>query len=732
MGEKQSFIEQYKELGLRVSTETGSIVVAYCPFHGDKTDPQLLVSKESGKHRCFVNTCVAYPPGDVDDYSDLLFGRTPKRSPAPDSGVIIQLANAKLDDELAKTEEPIDVDLANSGKPQYIGHKVRFKATSAGKDLQPYASPKKIRLTCKMGLKICGGCSIGRAGGLQEYEVSDESPDVLRLIEVSEDQQKSQLSKSAGVYPKCPRFEYKATQHYTVEDIRMIPEISFNASPDAEYTIKQGYHVGHGLKTNTAYEFQGIPLPDPKDQRLTYLLNKANPIQDSVDSFKMTEKLYESLKIFQVPVGVNLATHVHKIAMDLSANVTKIYQREDLIIAIDLIYHSVLRFNFRGVLLTKGWTEGLIIGDTRCGKTETVTKLIQHYRAGEISTGENCSFAGLVGGLQQIGQRWSITWGKLPLNDKRLFVLDEISGMPVEDIGKMSGIRSSGIAEITKVQSEKTFSRTRLLWVGNPRSSRPLGSYDTGVQAIPELIGRPEDIARFDLAIAVMSGDVPLKVVNSTNQPVVEHKYSTNLCSKLVAWAWSRKAENVEFSKEAEELCLELSMMMGKKYTSLIPLVEPAEFRIKLARLSVACAARVFSTTDGENLVVRAEHTKFVYDFLNTIYEAHSLNYAAYSKARILEQQLKHEDEVAIIVKTKGPTLVEGLLSNQYFRLQDFEDLFDLDKKELKGIVSQLVRNRAIKHIGTAYVKTPAFINLLRKLQVEGVPEPPQPAAIDY
>lgn len=735
MGEqKPSFLELYKELGLKVHQEGGSFAIAICPFHGAKDSPSLLISKETGKHRCSEQTCVAYAPGNYENYAELLFEREPKREKINSEKAIKQQIR-KIEKEIDKDlhEGPLSVELANSGTSELIGREVAFRATSAGKDLQPYASPAKVSLTCKMGLKICAACSIAAADGTLHHEIPANSMDVLRMIDVNEEQQKEFLRKATGVYPRCPRFEVSVDEHYTVEDIRLMPEISFNSSPDSEYTIKQAYHVGHGIKTNQTYKFVGVPVPDPKDQHVTYILSSAIPIQDSLETFKLKPHEYEALKIFQIRRKTDsIEEKIHEITDDLSNNITHIYQRNDLITAIDLVYHSVMRFKFRGKTLTKGWTEALIIGDTRCGKTETVTKLIEHYRAGEISTGENCSFAGLVGGLQQIGSRWSIIWGKLALNDKRLFVIDEVSGMAIEDIGKMSGVRSSGIAEIVKVQSERTFARTRLLWVANPRSSRPLGSYDTGVQAIPELMGRPEDIARFDFAISVMSGDVSLEVVNRLEQPVVKHIYTSDLCNKLVTWAWSRRSENVEFTREAEKLCLELSLEMGKIYSSQIPLVEPAEFRIKLARLSVACAARLFSTTDGENLVVDVEHIRFVFNYLNKIYKAPSMNYAAFSQARLMEQKLKDEEVVRIIISSHGPSLVEGLLSQQYFRLQDFEDLFDMEKKELKGVISQLVRNRAIKHYNTVYVKTPAFIQMLRKVQVNGIPEKPIPGKVDY
>jgi 5S rRNA maturation endonuclease (ribonuclease M5) len=623
---------------------------------------------------------------------------------------------AKFRDDRA----PIEVNLNELSKPELIGRKVAFKGVVAGRDLSPYAAPCDITFTCRMGLKVCGLCSIGNNNGTLKYRVDSSNLEILRLIDVTEEQQRAFIRKAASIYPNCPRFEMQVDSHYAVEDITLTPEINFSSDANTDYIMRQAYHVGHGIKTNAPYNFEGIPVPHPKTQYITFILPKATPAEDTISSFVLTSEIHEQLKIFQQQNKTVEETFT-EIARDLSFNVTRIYEREMLINLIDLVYHSVLQFNFQGKLLRKGWVEGLVVGDTRCGKTETITRLVEHYRAGDISTGENTSYAGLVGGLQQTGSRWSITWGKLPLNDKRLFIIDEISGMPVEDIGKMSGVRSSGVAEITKIQTEKTFARTRLIWLGNPREARPLSSYDTGVQAIQKLIGRPEDIARFDIACTVASGEVSNDVINSYTQPKVEHKYISDVCHKLIIWAWSLKPEQVIISKEAEQLCLKLSAQMGLQYSSMIPLVEPAEQRVKIMRLAVSCAARLYSTMDGKQLLVLPSHVEYVHSLLEKMYNSSSMNYGAYSKAKLEDQYLKDPKLIEEMVRNNGVDFVEGMLRASYFRLSDLEDVLNMEKKEVKSIIAILVRNRALKHANTAYVKTPAFIQLLRKLQAEGI-----------
>jgi hypothetical protein len=105
------------------------------------------------------------------------------------------------------------------------------------------------------------------------------------------------------------------------------------------------------------------------------------------------------------------------------------------------------------------------------------------------------------------------------------------------------------------------------------------------------------------------------------------------------------------------------------------------------------------------------------------MYNSSSMNYGAYSKAKLEDQYLKDEKIVGEIVKNNGMDFIEGMLRASYFRLSDLEDVLNMEKKEVKSIIAILVRNRALKHVNTCYVKTPAFIQLLRKFQVEGIPD---------
>jgi DNA replicative helicase MCM subunit Mcm2 (Cdc46/Mcm family) len=215
--------------------------------------------------------------------------------------------------------------------------------------------------------------------------------------------------------------------------------------------------------------------------------------------------------------------------------------------------------------------EAMIVGDTRCGKGYVAEKLMEYFGVGEVVNGENCSFAGLVGGVQQLGSHWVITWGKIPLNDCGILTVDESGGMEENMWGKLSRVRSEGIAEITKIQTETANARTRLLWVCNA-PNRTIASYTYGIQAINDLIKAPEDVARFDYVLVVAHDEVKGNVINKRREPL-PILHDAKLEQELIMWCWSRKPNEVRFEPEAIKSIYERSVGLEKIYDFSIPLI---------------------------------------------------------------------------------------------------------------------------------------------------------------
>lgn len=624
------------------------------------------------------------------------------------------------------SEAPLDpnvyqVPLNEASSEKYYLKQVEMKVIVSGKDLAPYFVPHHVQLSCGMGMKKCNGCGLGPNGSQGEYKLDITHPaDMLQLIGVTDAAQKTFLKQKAKIM-QCSVVKLETKSAYNIEQVRLIPEIEY-ASRDTEYVTREVFVMGHGIKTNSSYLMRGVTIPDPKTQYATQVIQERSAMQLSIDHFAMTPELKKQMEVFQ-PGKLSIKEKLKEIHEDLTHNVTQIYKREDIQRVIDLVYHSVLQFKFLGRLVTKGRVEGLVLGDTRCGKSETVEKMIAHYHAGELVTGENTSYAGLIGGMQQTQQRWSISWGKIPLNDRRLIAIDEVSGLHVDQISLMSGVRSSGIAEIVKIQSEKTYARTRLLWLSNSRSGRRLDTYNHGVMAIKELIGRTEDVARFDIATIAASGEVPVSVMFELKDKKVKHQFTTELCNKLVLWAWSRTPDQIHISKETEAEIYKSVNILDDKYSSAIPLVEPAEQRIKLARMATSLACRLFSTEDGETVIVTPAHVREIVDFLQEVFDKPSMGYDMFS-ANMKKADKVPECDLAEIQKEfrlfhNWTLLRDILLQMTMFKKNELTDQLGYDQDQSRLLFGWLGKRRLIRSAPFGYIKQVAFTEMLKGMLEE-------------
>lgn len=655
------------------------------------------------------------PDGDLTDYFVAL-GHTKE-----DLDLVIKKAHTFVPGNEEPEEDdskPAKVHLSQASHADYINKKISMDVMVSGKDIGPYGYPKKITISCTPdnGNK-CATCLVGMSSGERTIFFRDDDRTLLQLIDCTDSQQKTVVKAKAGIPKACNSFCLEVEEKGNIEEVILQPELDFSAEA-REYTTRVSYVIGHGLQVNMSYRMEGVTITDPRHQYVTHLISNAQPSQDNVSSFKMTPEKHERLKIFQPAEGQTVKEKFAEIYNDLTNNVTHIYGRDDVLAAADLVYHSVLSFRFQDQLIPRGWVEGLVIGDTRTGKSETAQAVMNHYKLGEFVTGENTTYAGLIGGMQQTQKRWFVSWGKIPLNDRRLVVIDEASGLSEDAIGNMSGVRSSGVAEIIKIHQEKTHARTRLLWISNTRTGRALKQYGFGVEAVKELIGKNEDIARFEFVVSCASEEVSMDLINRHASEIgqVPHIYTYDVCKQLVLWAWSRTEEQIHFTDKAVNLILKLAKRMARDFVSEIPLVEGANQRIKLARMAVATACRMYSTEDGERVIVKPEHVEFVYDFLMQVYKKPSLGYWDLSQ-QVREQESAAEKAREKVVKflRQNKEVARVFLQYGFVVSKDLEDLCDLDSQTVRRYLKFLAKNGMIGKGARGYTKQPAFIEILRE-----------------
>jgi len=395
-------------------------------------------------------------------------------------------------------------------------------------------------------------------------------------------------------------------------------------------------------------------------------------------------------------------------------------------LANDLIFHSVLEFNFKNNSKSKesterGWGECLILGDTQTGKTKIAEKLIRHYKLGRMCGTENSTIPGLIGGMSKIEGSNFMTWGLLPINNSRLVVLDEMSGLDQKVIGSLTRIRDSGEASRTVVGSSRvTTCKVRIIWISNPRGKR-LKDYDYGCDAVTVLVGEDEDISRFDFILTVTDEEVSIDDINKGTCEEVHHVYTSDMCHKLVLWAWSRKPDQIKFTDKARALILSESKKMVNQYSSKFPLVLRGTMRLKLAKLSIALACRLFSTKDGVNVIVTEEHITFIRTWLDMIYNKPAMGYGDYSRFHgqtIGEDSTSTERARTIIEKTclsEKKEFMRHMLAQKQFTVFDIQDLAKCDKYRSDDLRQELLGCGFLEVNKGTFKKTHSFTNFLKK-----------------
>jgi hypothetical protein len=514
---------------------------------------------------------------------------------------------------------------------------------------------------------------------------------------------------------KCDRLRHEVLSFQSVEELYVQPSWD---SDEQDFTNRKILSVGrHDTLPSQTVKIEGTSWPDPRDQRNSFLAWGVQASESSLDEFRVSPELVRRLLQFRAEEEGPLRK-LWEVAGDLERHVTRIYGRRDLHMLITLVACSVLSFSFRGRFEPRGWLDALVIGDTRTGKSEAATRLMDYMRLGRVVNCEAATFAGVVAALKQQGggREWTIQWGVVPMSDRRMVVLDEASGLSPEDIAKMSDIRSSGVATITKVQQERAKARTRLLWLSNPRDDS-MNHFTYGVQAITPLIGNPEDIARFDIAMALTSDEVSISQIHGraySGDPV----YSGEDLHQLVLWAWSRKPEDIVWADGAEEDVMTAARWLSGIYIPNPPLIQTANVNLKIARMSAALAAATFSTNDGRRLLIERRHVQDALRFVHYLYSKESFGYWQLSQqhrsssARAVESM----GEVKRLLQERPPLARFLTMVGGQFQRDMLEQMLNISREEANGIINMFYGYGMLVPNTRAVKLQPALHQLLREL----------------
>ncbi len=642
--------------------------------------------------------------------------------------------------------EGTPVSLEASMAHRYQEDILEVVGTISGKQNPPFKVPKRFSVTCNMSKgPICQQCPVFFRDGNMSVEIAEDDTQLFRFLDTN-DEKFPKIMKAVSGAMCADRAQFDVEESYYLEELVVGNSVdSREADADQKPVTRQIFSVNtHATEVNSVVKMVGKNVANPRNQRLSFMAWRNEPVRTSLDSFELSDEIRKQMLAFQVTTNDpdNPQTPLEKcleISDDIAQHVTRIYGRDLLHVAYDLVWHSPLSFEVEGRKIEKGWLECAVVGDTRTGKSEAALQLSRHYRAGVLKSCEGATFAGLVGGVQQMGSgNWITTWGVIPLNDRRLVALDEVSGLKDKDvIENMSSIRSSGLAQIVKIDTQETSARTRLIWIFNPGGDG--GMIDErpgmGMDALRSVVKQQEDIARFDFVLAARASEVQARTINQTHKPKTPQAYTQDMCSNLVLWAWSLKPEQIKFTASAVREARQIAEAIGDEYVADPPLLQAENARFKLYRIAAAIAARTFHIEwvkkDEMQLVVNADHVKDAKRFLDLIYgQDQGMGYRASSKRLIDARQRAKGNRVnaknyliehlSNVYTTLQSVATSGQGSDGKFRQRDFEEFGGMTRDAALAAVSELLKMGMVHRLTQGYIRMDKhLVSVLRQMEEE-------------
>lgn len=640
--------------------------------------------------------------------------------------------------------EPTEVPFEAVTNQSFYRTPVRFLAHSTGKSigLEGFQIPAKVILDCPRNQgKLCTHCPLNERAvdeGPLEVILNPRNESSLQLFRTNGSGQTAAIRSVVGVKPKCEVVQVGTLERSVVQHLFLSPPIDLAATREfAEGGTITAYYSGSPISDNQDYWFEGFVQADPKTQKSVLNLHKAEPAKNAIDHFVVNDAVYEALDWFRVKNGITVGDHLARLRGFVEEDIG-IWGQDHLLQGLFDTTFSARSFKVKHKWVDNGCVELGIIGDTATGKSSSVKRWLQFCNVGEFISAETVSLAGLIGGIEFIDKIPVVKWGVLPRNHRGLVALDEVDEMQKrnKDItSQLTALRSSGMAEITKIHSARTPAQVRMIWITNPFDGREIGTYDGGCRAIAGVIPNRQDVARFTKFLAISRDSVSIDTITQ-DRPRVQKPMIRQHFNNLAILAWSLLPEQIVFTDDAFALLDRHTKRLVEKYDEGIPLVEKGRAFDKLAKLSVPVAVLCGAfTEEGERLrlTVDTHHVEFAVTHLEECYDDLVMGYDRFSKKEKGRASLADPGAVERAIKGAARGKLKELIG---FLLQ-LQDLSRNQVEEFLGfkgdsdlLWSSLLSGNCLapNADGRTASKTRPFVKLLEEMvtdeKVEGLQRP--------
>lgn len=504
------------------------------------------------------------------------------------------------------------------------------------------------------------------------------------------------------VSSSMPKTIFKAcvadcTESITVKDVK---RTEFTCYTDVKLEAGKNYQLIYKV----------VPHPYKGQQQVLIVL-EVKESGDVVTSFEVTSDVIDDLKEFQ--------KYSFKELVDKQKAYVKFNVDARLLEFIDLWYHTPKEFNFGYMTNLRGYLDGLIITESRVGKSSTAQALSKIYGLGAIASlaGSSATPAGLIGGSAKAGSSSQIRPGLIPRNHNRAIIFEELAKAKYTLMPELTDIRSSGMVRINRTSGDLTLpASVRMLFLSNPKTEdegtiRPILAYPNGIEIVKPLIGAVEDIARFDFIYIL--GDTPQEIDPLWSPP---EGFTEKQLQTRIRWIWSRECNQIQISPEMQKYIVERSKEFNDKYSCSVKIFSTETWK-KLARLAIAIAGYMVSTDiQFNNIIVQKRHVDIATLLLQSIYD----NQIFKLKEFVTEERKQvsctlHDIELAREMYTRYPSLIQYLENNNNIAKNTLLTISGLDINVFNEAIKRLAQDSFITMTQFKIFPTPKLLIAVKK-----------------
>lgn len=617
------------------------------------------------------------------------------------------------------------ISLLEASKPQYINRVVQSNVQVVATFEK--AMPVPTTIYAKK-LNASGDPKYNQmlVGEEKTWELSETTcQDVLKLIDnnFTEAQIRDNVREILGIskYEREVKVEKPTKDTVYQCNVTDLFEATSKDIATIEFTA---YVLKKRLESGKKYLITYKLVPHPyKGQQLVMIILDVEEACDSVSNFRVTEEVKSNLNLFKDLEG-NVPERLNKLS-EMAKAFIGYDGYNHLIQAIDLSYHTVLEFNFGAFKNVRGYLDTLVVAESRVGKSSTAEALQKLYGLGAFTSlaGNSATIPGIIGGSTKVSGNYQTRAGLIPMNHRGLVIFEELAKCNSNLVRELTDIRSSNQVRIARVSGSLTLpALVRMITLTNVKNTgtkvKPINSYPNGIDILVELIGSPEDIARYDLMLIL--GEQGNKTIDPFWEPITP--FEPEAYQTRIRWVWSRTADQVVIDKEVGKYILEHCNKLNETYESHIKIFGTEAWK-KVARMAIAIAGYLVSTDDTyEKIIVTKEHVDAAVAYLVDTYDNSTFKLREYVSMEKLYNNID-DDGIALLQElyNQNPSILLQLERLSSTNKQNLMAATGLDAELYNKFMQRLTQGLFIQFEGYDIIPTQRFRLGMSKINRAGV-----------